>query len=82
MLAPALLVTVALVFAAMPFEKVPVMLPELVTLAASFAEIPGWPVMLAPALLVTVAEEKLAMPLAEVLIMLPELATLAAPNKA
>ena len=33
MLAPALLVTVALVLAKMPFPLVPVMLPELVTLA-------------------------------------------------
>ena len=54
MLAPALLVTVAFALAEMPERKVPVMLPELVTLAEPSARIPKLPpVMLAPALLVT-----------------------------
>ncbi len=65
MLAPALLVTVALVLAAMPALMVPVMLPELVTSAKPpLAKIPTRPpVMLAPALLVTVALVPAEMPL-------------------
>ena len=51
MVAPALLVTVALVKAEMPSPLVPVMLPELATLAKPvLARIPYWPpVMLAAA---------------------------------
>ena len=40
MLAPALLVTVAVVAASMPYKEVPAMLPELVTLAYVLTIIP------------------------------------------
>ena len=81
MLAPALLITVALVPAKMPMSLVPVMLPELVTLAApDWTEIPlSPPVMLAPKLLVTVAEVSAKIPRLPPVI-LPELPTLAVPD--
>ena len=84
MLAPALLITVALVPAPMPFLLVPVMLPELVTSAKPVAAtIPYWPpAMLAPALLVTVALVKAAMPSPLVPVMLPALTTEELPSKA
>ena len=58
MLAPALLVTVALVPAEMPELAVPVMLPELITLAAVVAKMPFPPVMLPE--LMTLAKPVLA----------------------
>src|SRR2546421_11254634 len=57
MAAPALLITVAVELVVMPLPKVPVILPELVTLAGPVsAKTPSVPpMMLAPALLVTFA---------------------------
>ena len=84
MMAPALLVTVALVPAKMPSQEVPVMLPELVTLARPvLAKIPDVPpVMVAPALLVTVTLILAEMPSRAVPVMLPELVTSEEPVKA
>jgi hypothetical protein len=59
MVALALLVTVALVKAKMPSPLVPVMLPELVTLAKPVsAKIPLRPPVMLPAALVTVASPR------------------------
>ena len=64
MVAPALLVTVASCACVKPYEAVPEMVPELVTLAepvtATIPSVP--PMMLPPALLVTVASVQAKMP--------------------
>ena len=62
----------------MPLRLVPVILPELMTLAPpAWTIIPVAPLMLAPALLVTVALVPAKMPALRVPMMLPELVILA-----
>ncbi len=80
MLPPAVLVMIELARAKIPELTVPVMLPELVTLAKlRSAQIPLSPVMLPPAWLVTAHVGMAKTPMLGPPVMLPELMTLTAP---